>query len=349
MKSLYQNALLFLFSCLFTLGIIEIGMRLFAKRGLIYLSTDATLGWVTQRNSRYELSKVDGCGQPYALVYTTNPNGFRRFGDTATTRPKVLFIGDSFTQAIDASDDSTYFSRLGQQLPIEVFANGTGGHSTLQEAMQLEQVIGKIKPDVVVLQFSENDFINNSFELEKTSRYHNNQRRRPYLNAQGAIYYANPAQQSAFLFFVNHSKLLSYLLPKLTVLLSGKQTTQKAAHQAQQETFNPSDYRNAEKITDLCIQKIKLICKKNNATLVSFPVDAPLRRATSSKTPYEILMQQNGIEILGNVPKAIEKLERAGICCRAKDEAHWNHFGHQVCAQTLINRLQFVINHAIKQ
>jgi len=138
------------------------------------------------------------------------------------------------------------------------------------------------------------------------------------------------------------------LLPKIKILLEGS-SSQKAANQAQHEEFKPADYLQAEKITDLGIQKIKLICKKNNATLVSFPVDAPLLRATSSKTLYEVLMQQNGIEILANVPEAIEKLERAGICCRAKDEAHWNHFGHQVCAQTLINRLQFVINHAIKQ
>lgn len=348
MKSLFQNALLFLFSCIVTLGIVEMGMRFFAKKGLSYLQSDSYLGWITQRNVRYELTKVDGCGQPYSLSYTTNQDGFRRFGDTASTRPKVLFIGDSFTQAIDASNDSTYFSLLGKQLSFEVFANGTGGHGTLQEAMQLEQVIGKIKPDVVVLQFCENDFINNSFDLEKASIYHNNQQRRPYLNLQGKIYYANPVQNSLARFLVNHSKLLSFLLPKIKILLEGS-LSQKPANQAQHEAFNPKDYLQAEKITDLGIQKIKLICKKNNATLVSFPVDAPLLRPTQSKTPYEVLMQQNGIEILGNVPEAIAKLERAGICCRAKDEAHWNHLGHRVCAQALMNRLQFVINHAKKQ
>ena len=348
MKSLFQNVLLFFFSCLFTLGIIEIGMRLFSKKGLSYLQSDPYLGWITQRNVRYELPKVDGCGQPYSLSYTTNQDGFRRFGDTTSLRPKVLFIGDSFTQAIDASDDSTYFSLLGQQLPIEVFANGTGGHSTIQEAMQLEQVIDKIKPDVVVLQFCENDFINNSFDLEKASIYHNNQQRRPYLNLRGEIYYANPVQNSLARFLLNHSKLLSFLVPKIKILLEGS-LSKKAAHQAQHEAFNPKDYQKAEKITDLGIKKIKLICNKNNATLVSFPVDTPIIPFAQMKTPYELLMQRNGIEILGNVPSAIEKLERTGICCRAKDEAHWNHLGHRVCAQTLMNRLQFVINHAIKQ
>lgn len=348
MKSLFQKTLLFFFSCIVTLGIVEMGMRLFSKKGLSYLQPDSYLGWITQRNVRYELTKVDGCEQPYSILYTTNQDGFRRFGDTASTRPKVLFIGDSFTQAIDASDDSTYFSLLGKQLSIEVFANGTGGHSTLQEAMQLEHVIGKIKPDVVVLQFCENDFINNSFELEKASIYHNNQQRRPYLNLQGRIYYANPIQNSLSRFLMNHSKLLSFLVPKIKILLKGS-LSQKAANQAQHEVFNPADYHQAEKITDLGIKKIKLICKKNNATLVSFPVDTPIIRATQTKTPYELLMQQNGIEILGNVPAAIAKLERAGICCRAKDEAHWNHLGHQVCAQALMNRLQFVINHATKQ
>ena len=347
MKSLFQNALLFVLSCIVTLGIVEIGMRFFSKKGLSYLQSDSYLGWTTQRNSRYKLAKVDGCGQPYSLSYTTNKDGFRRFGDTASIHPKVLFIGDSFTQAIDASDDSTYFSLLSKQLAFKVFANGTGGHSTLQEAMQLEQVIDKIKPNVVVLQFCENDFINNSFDLEKASIYHNNQQRRPYLNLRGEIYYANPAQNSLARFVVNHSKLLSFLLPKIKILLE-RSSAKKSANQAQYESFKPEDYRQAEKITDLGIQKIKLICKKNNATLVSFPVDAPVR-TTQTKTPYELLMQQNGIEILGNVPAAIAKLERAGICCRAKDEAHWNHLGHRVCAQTLMNRLQFVINHAAKQ
>ncbi len=263
---------------------------------------------------------------------------------------KILFIGDSFMHAIDASDDSTYYALLGKWLNFEVFGIGTGGYGTLQEALQLEKIINQVKPNLVVLQFCENDFINNSFELEKVSVYHNNQHRRPYLNINGSVFYANPIKNPLLSFFIRNSKLLSFIAPKIKILLRQENKPQKAYHQVQKEVFNQEEYNKAKKITDICLKKIKVICKKNDAILVSFPVDSPLRsRYKKSKTPYELLMQQNNIEILGNVPEAIENHENQGVCCRAEDGAHWNHTGHLICAQTLMNRLQYVITHEIKQ
>ena len=272
------------------------------------------------------------------MTYQTNNLGFRKFGNPSIFKKKVLFIGDSFTQAIDASDDSTYYTLLSQWLNFEVFAYGTGGHGTLQEALRLEQIIAQIKPHIVVLQFCENDFINNCYELEKTSLYHNNRHRRPYLDINGSLFYANPARNPTLSFFTEKFKLLSFIIGKIRNLFIPKTNSK--------EIFNEVEYNKAKQITDKCLKKIKLICAKSNAIFVSFTVNESL--IGNKKTPYQSLMQQNNIEILGDVPRAIANKEKQGECCLAEDKGHWNHTGHRICAESLMNRLQYVLTHEIK-
>ena len=51
------------------------------------------------------------------------------------------------TQALDASDDQTYFSIAGKILGSTVFAYGCSGYGTLQEYMILDRYIDEIRPD----------------------------------------------------------------------------------------------------------------------------------------------------------------------------------------------------------
>lgn len=338
MRLVYKNLLLLAVSCIFTLGLGEIALRAYQSTLKPYFESDEYLGWVVKKNVHYELAKKDGCGELYHLTYQTDSLGFRKFGNTLTSKKKVLFIGDSFTQAQDASDDSTYYTLLSKWLNFEVFAYGTGGHGTLQEALRLEQIITQINPHLVVLQFCENDLINNCYELEQASIQHNNRHRRPYLDINDSLFYANPAINSTLSFIIEKSKLLSFIMGKIRNLLISKTNSK--------EIFNPVEYNKAKQITDKCLKKIKLICAKSRATFVSFTVNESL---IGSKKTYQSLMRQNNIEILGDVPQAIANKEKQGECCLAEDKGHWNHTGHRICAESLMNRLQYVLTHEIKQ
>ena len=68
-----------------------------------------------------------------------------------------------------------------RRLNVEVFAYGGSGYGTLQESLVVDHYLPIVRPDLVLLQVSYNDFINNSFELERASYYNNNFLLRPYL------------------------------------------------------------------------------------------------------------------------------------------------------------------------
>jgi len=66
-----------------------------------FIERDDRLGWKATANYyvRYRVRSGDGAEQ--TVTYSSVENGFRVLGDVNTTRPKVLFIGDSFTKAVN--------------------------------------------------------------------------------------------------------------------------------------------------------------------------------------------------------------------------------------------------------
>ena len=131
------------------------------------ITLDDTLGWRAAPNISYTGAKRTYPAASARQIHTDS-EGFRAHGDPgARDKQKVFFLGDSFTQAVQVCDNETYYAILRETRPIEVFAYGGGGYGTLQESMILERYIDRVKPDVVVLQFCYNDFINNHAALER--------------------------------------------------------------------------------------------------------------------------------------------------------------------------------------
>ena len=145
------------------------------------IEPDPHLGWRSIPNLDVTKRATDARGNSYPLRVRTNALGFRRFGDTTRTdRLRLLVLGDSFTQAVEVSDDKTYFAHLSNALHADVFAYGCGGYGTVQEYLVLDQYVDRIQPDAVLLQYCSNDFINNDYALELQSLGNNNAMRRPY-------------------------------------------------------------------------------------------------------------------------------------------------------------------------
>lgn len=96
---------------------------------------DQTLGWKTPANQWQDFTSKDFAGVKHAVHYSTRPHGFRLYGDAKSRNPKIMIAGDSFTHAVDVSDDQTYYAKLKRNLsdriPVEIFAYGTNGYGTL--------------------------------------------------------------------------------------------------------------------------------------------------------------------------------------------------------------------------
>ena len=148
-----------------------------AWRSPVDRELDATLGWRPVANLSLERD-LPGFGH---VRHSTTQDGFRVFGDPATTRLKVLVVGDSFKEAATVSDGETYYERLGRARPdIEIFAIGAGGYGTLQEYLLLDRWVDVIRPGLILVQAHPNDVVNNSHALESRSTTDNNQMTRPY-------------------------------------------------------------------------------------------------------------------------------------------------------------------------
>jgi hypothetical protein len=163
---------LFLFVCSFLIASAETATRLYhllrwdvpvidgqpsETSGAPPTIVDPELGWRPKEGYRYDGTRRNSDGTKYNARITQDANGFRMFGDLNSGKPRVLVIGDSDTQAIEVSDDNTYYAILKQRLDIEVFAYGARGYGTLQELMILEKYYDVIKPDLVLWQYSIDD------------------------------------------------------------------------------------------------------------------------------------------------------------------------------------------------
>src|SRR5689334_9229214 len=99
-----------------TLALLELGVRalMLLRDGTTVRdkSYDQELAWIpTPSYAPKTRTLRDLAGRSYERVYRTDANGSRSWG-THPGRPKVLFIGDSYTQAVEVSNDSTFYARF---------------------------------------------------------------------------------------------------------------------------------------------------------------------------------------------------------------------------------------------
>lgn len=150
---------------------------------------DEMLGWYPKENFQSEVKQFrDLNNQEYDIKYSTNDYGFRKWGDLSTDKKKILIVGDSFTQAELVSDKESYYEKLGGLVDYEIFAFGCVGYGTLQEYLVLRKFVDMIRPDLIIIQFCGNDFVNNSYHFSNiVPHYHHGTLSMPFMLENGEI------------------------------------------------------------------------------------------------------------------------------------------------------------------
>jgi hypothetical protein len=192
-----------LFAFLVFLAMAEYGLRAWKSLtydGVLHLASASInnrphprYGWAGPASVR--IQKDDACYGRGVVSY--DADGFR-----SGTHPKdpdllVCIIGDSAMQAYQIPDGLTLpdlvAARLRQHFRApDVLRLAVGGYGTLQEWMLFEDYCRARKPAALILDWSGNDVINNSFLAERHGGSHNNNARpRPYLE-DGAVRMRRP-------------------------------------------------------------------------------------------------------------------------------------------------------------
>ena len=298
-----------------------------------HIILDEELGWLAKPDYYYEGELLDAGGEPYAAKIQTDSQGYRVFGNPgATDRKKVLFLGDSYTQAMQVSNDKAYYSLLRDPLRIEVFAFGVDGFGTLQQYMLLDKIIDDIQPDAIVLQFCPNDLINNYYPLEKNSAYNNNGLRRPYFE-DGDIRYRNPANFPAVReFAARYSEFLYFIITRMDRLRPAPAQPSEMIIQEQGASYPL--YRQSVAVTDQLIGRIRARVPPG-VTVYAF--------STDHEPPYyetfKELSGKNGLRFIDGTSQALREAERRELTIRAADKKHWNNRGHRIVADVLKQNL----------
>ena len=299
------------------------------NQSIINVTSDEELGWRPAPNYIFYGDKKDASGKKYSVNSLTDNNGFRIFGNPAdTTKKKIFFLGDSFTHALEVSNLKTYYGILKNDLPVEVFAFGAGGYGTLQEYMILDKYLDTIRPDILIIQFSSNDFINNYYELELKSTWNNNGMQRPYLTGNGVIY-KTPKKFPTLRNIINkHSLFLYYIFSRIDMLQAYQ--THSVEEFIEKNGVSSPYFRDSIETTEQLIKAIK--SRVTSSTLIyAFSVD--------DIEPYydelRRILDKNGIPFIDGIPQFLKNAEQDGITTKAADKAHWNETGHTIVANVL--------------
>ena len=289
---------------------------------------DDYMGWKPKGDYHFIGQMKDSKNEPYDIEIRTAPNGFRSYDDPNTDKRKILFIGDSYTQAVEVSNDKTFYHLLRDSLDIAVFAHGMAGYGNAQHFMMLRQYLAEVQPDMVVLQVCCNDFIDNYHLLEMESIYQVGLRR-PYIYQDSTIEYHLPKPGIGPK--IQWSGFFTFIYEKLRHLKKANTDPEQMAEGliANQGLDYPLFARSVE-ITEHLLQLIR-----------EEVGDIPLLVFSSDLFEPQLSEMANICDRLDipftNAPSiAIRDAQQAKQTVNSIDGYHWNEAGHAVVGRALL-------------
>lgn len=154
---------------LLTLVGIETFIAYFAPNSV---QLDNTLGWKLKSNFSKKVLRTRMDGTQHLVLFETDAEGFRTYGNSAYSSKRILVLGDSYTGSSFASNDQMWYSVMVKEIIaktkipsdyIDVKAGGAGGYGSYQNYLLASKYKDTLKPDLFILQFCINDFADDFF------------------------------------------------------------------------------------------------------------------------------------------------------------------------------------------
>jgi hypothetical protein len=157
-----SNLILVLFTTLFTLLVVEFGLRFIGKiPGYVPRYSNQAFKCVSKLEVRQNfLTDDEGVfkanpNYEWSTEYQINSDGFRsiEFKQYKTTQGKILFLGDSFTWGATAKPITNCFVDIVARHGYLTFNTGIPGTSLNQYACLAEKYVPLLRPNIVALVF----------------------------------------------------------------------------------------------------------------------------------------------------------------------------------------------------
>jgi len=290
-----------------------------------------TLGWEVKKNYKKKFSFVDYYDQTYDGIYETNEYGARQIGDLRADI-KILAIGDSFTMDPHTGNETSWFGVLKDGLEKKykksflVSAIGGGGYGTNQQYLFTKKFLkeSKLKPDIVILQFCVNDFMNNSYLWETNTENYNQFLRRPFFYQNNHYFYQESLIGKIFRTeFLSKFKTPNYFFLILSII--------KQKYFLNEINKNILD--NSINITQYLLIKLKNLFKAKN--IYAFNC-----KDTSSypEIGWISVLDSSGYKVLKNPSSNLKKLSlNEKIFFR--DGGHYNELGNKIIGDAILEEI----------
>jgi len=312
---------------------------------------DKQLGWAPKQDFVREFTEKDAAGNTYKVHYSLDHNGFREYGDPSTKHLKILFLGDSYTGDPKAGNEQMYFSVVQStlkekyNLDVEIFAAGAGGYGTLQEYLFIKKYISIIKPDVFILQFTDNDFTNNYWEWEKYRIVRNQKYLRPYYSLESAtVCYAGSPLAKAYRLFYNKSFLFRGVDAVIRRLqykyYFGKYKTHKDQYyDGYSKLTLPETYQFLRDSYPVTRELFLLLKNEFNSKTEFFTFLAPVDIDQEFQEQWLKLSRETGFAPLFLPISAHEKAIARGKVILNADGGHYNILGNKIMGEAIAEEL----------
>ena len=299
---------------------------------------DDELGWIINKSIELNIDGYSKQKQKYKIKYfTSDVKGFREFTKEKLHKQNILIIGDSYTAGPFASNSKMYYSHLKKKLEkkglfFNWFVGGGGGYGTLQQYLLIKKNLDKIKPDIFIHQFCENDFENNSKVIEKNSILRNQYYFRPYLYNNKITY--DTTNVGKIYKFIYHN---SYLFKKIDKIISSYQYKKNGY-------FNKKIYKNnidkSINITSKIFEMIKNMIG-NDTLYVS--INCSSKNETKFQQ-WQNILKKNDIIAITKPNKFLETLSKNNKDIYYADGAHLNEYGNKIFGEKIYEELIKILN-----
>ncbi len=349
-KRIVFSAVAALIPLFFLILAAEVRMRLkFSKAAIAEARRviDPELGWKPTPNLAREGTALDALRRPSKYRMTQNADGFRLASDPKTSKPRVFVLGDSYTQSDDIDDSKFYPALLAGRIPEASFwAFGCSGYGTFQQWMILQKHVATIRPDVLLLQMSSNDVVNNLLELEDAMPFLATPGPRPYLLDDGSTKFHFSTRDKGLR---RYSRTWGSIQDRFDSIVNRSERWVPGQVRQYGTARNPDNFddllhRATEKTVAL-LRKIQSTIGPDAKLIAFYDEDVPplsdaLKRACDLA----------GVELIDSVGPAMmaEEGRQGKFVYRTIDKWHWNDAGHAVVADLLENPVREALGLSVR-
>jgi len=328
-KILFINILIFII-------IGELAMRIYSPIPNLNLTygtaeVDSEIGWISKENYKANRQAKDMLGNTYPVQYHTEKDGFKAYGNPNSEKPKLLFLGDSFVQSVEVSNDKCFYNLIKDSLDVEVFAYGVAGYSQYQQYLILDRYFDEIRPDIIIWQSCTNDFTDNHFDLMVQCEYQM-KKIRPYLSHEGKVIYKSPTGNN-FSYKMRRMSALYYNLELLANFGAEEANLKRdGEHRMRHEGLDYPLFKESVDITNMILKKAFEKVNGRSKMVGFFTVDYDPLKSMMRKS-----MMDNGFIFIDEVHEYTNKAQFEKENINTSDGYHWNEKGHGIVAKAILD------------